>query len=70
MSETRPNFAVKKCLNDTLRQLGLKQTIFIKERDFKYASIRGARRMLMKEGIVLEVSQKGLIGETRVTRLA
>ena len=31
MSEMRPNFAVKKCLNDTLRQLKPKQTVFIKE---------------------------------------
>lgn len=70
MRETRPNFAVKKCLNDTLRQLKPNQTIFIKERDFKYPSIRTAKYQLLKEGIVLEVSQRGLIGETRVTRLA
>ena len=70
MSEMRPNFAVKKCLNDTLRQLKPKQTVFIKEKDFKYSSIRTAKYLLLKEGIVLEVSQRGLIGETRVTRLA
>lgn len=70
MNPEQPNFITKKSLMATLRALPVGKPVVIKEKDFRYSSLRTARYVLRKEGIMLEVSQKGMIGETKVTRLS
>lgn len=69
MSTKQPNFILKKSLKDTLRAMDVGDVIRIKNKDFKYNSIRTVMYQLREEGIEITVSQKGLIDETQVTRL-
>lgn len=60
---------MKKSLKGTLRTMKVGDVIRIKNRDFKYNSIRTVMYQLRNEGIELKVSQAGLIDETEVKRL-
>jgi hypothetical protein len=62
-------FKTKILLKDTLRELPVKGTIAIKNRMFKTATIRTAANKMKKEGFIFEVSDKGRIDDTIVTRL-
>lgn len=64
------NFEVKKTLTGTLRKMKVGQTMRIKNRDFKISSARSSKDRLKKEGIIIKVSEEGLIDEYDVTRLA
>lgn len=46
------------------------QTMRIKNRDFRISSARSSKDRLKKEGIIIKVSEEGLIDEYDVTRLA
>lgn len=63
-------FVTKKTLTETLRRMKVGQTMRIKNRDFKYSAVKTAKNRLKKEGIDIKLSEKGMIDECEVTRLA
>lgn len=62
-------FITKKSLIDTIRGLKVGERMRIKSKDFKFASVRTAKYVLRKEGIDINVSEKGMIDECEVIRL-
>ncbi len=64
------NFEVKKTLTGTLRKMKVGKTIRIKNKDFRITSAYSSKNRLKREGIIIDISQKGLIDEYDVTRLA
>lgn len=67
MVETK--FKTKILLKDTLKDLPVKESMTISNRTFKTATIRNAANSLKREGFIFEVSDKGRIDDTVVTRL-
>lgn len=65
----KANFKTKKSLIDTLRFLKVGECVNIANKDFKFCSVRNAKYQLRREGIEIDVSERGLIGECKVTRL-
>lgn len=63
-------FVTKRTLTETLRRMKVGQTMRIKSRDFKYSAVKTAKNRLKKEGIDIKLSEKGMIDECEVTRLA
>lgn len=63
-------FVTKKTLTETLRRMKVGQTMRIKNRDFRITSAYSSKNRLKREGIIIDISQKGLIDEYDVTRLA
>lgn len=64
------NFVTKKSLIETLRRMRVGERVRIKEKDFKFSSVRTAKYVLKKEGVDIDVSVAGLIGECEVVRLS
>ena len=63
------NFVVKKSLIGTLRMMQVGETMRIKRREFKTSAVRTAKERLKGEGIIIKVSEAGMIDECEVTRL-
>lgn len=64
-----PNLAVKYSLIGTFRNMKPGTTITVKEKVFKWASARSAKYILRKEGIDIAISNAGMVGEWKATRL-
>lgn len=62
-------FVCKKNLTETLRRLKKGDSMVVKNRDFKMGSGQAAKRALEKEGIILRISEKGMVDEWLVERL-
>lgn len=62
-------FKTKILLKDTLRSMSVNGEIAIKNRMFKAATVRTAATALRAEGFLFEVSDKGRLDDTLVTRV-
>ncbi len=63
------NFVTKKSLIGTLRELKVGEKMRIKNKDFKYCSVRTTKYLLEKEGIIINVTERGMIDECEVERI-
>lgn len=66
----KTNFVTKKTLTETLRRLPIGGEITIKTRDFKFSSAKTAKYNLRREGIEIDLTEKDMINEYKVTRLS
>lgn len=62
-------FVCKKNLTETLRRMKKGDVMVIKNKDFKPCSGQAAKMALKKEGIILRISEKGMVDEWLVERL-
>lgn len=62
-------FKTKIVLKDSLVGMSVGDTLTIKNRQFKSTSIRTVATRLKNEGYIFDVSDKGRIDDTVVTRL-
>lgn len=62
-------FVRKKNLTETLRNMKVGSSMIIKNRDFKPNSGQAAKRKLKQEGIIIDITEAGMIDEWKATRL-
>lgn len=62
-------FVMRPSLLETLRQMRPGDSMVVKCRDFKYSSGRTAKYKLLKEGIILNMTEAGMVDEWKVTRV-
>ena len=56
-------------LTEGLRMMQIKSQVYIPTKDAKIVVIRNATRRLESEGMLFEVTERGLVGETLVKKL-
>lgn len=63
------NFVTKKSLTETLRRMRPGEEMIVKNKEFKYSSGRTAMYSLKREGIVLKMTEKGMVDCWKVERI-
>lgn len=61
-------FVCKKNLTDTLRKMRIGDSMIIKNKDFKPSTGQAAKRRLKKEGIIIEITEAGMVDEWKAIR--
>lgn len=64
----RSIFVKKISPTETMKRIGVGQSVLIKTRDIKRSSLESAKRRLNQQGYSFTVSEEGLIDEVKVTR--
>lgn len=62
------DFVSKKNLTETFRQMKIGDSKIIKNKEFKPGTGQAAKRRLKKEGIIIEITEAGMIDEWKATR--
>lgn len=65
----RMKYIVKKSLTDTLATLPLNSPQIIKTKDFKVSAARSAKYRLKRKGIIIDITEDGMIDEYQVMRV-
>lgn len=63
------NFVTKKSLTETFRRMRPGEVMIVKNKDFKYSSGRTAMYNLKREGIMLRMTEKGMVDCWKVERI-
>lgn len=63
-------FVSKKNLTETFRNMKRGDSMIIKNKDFKPFTGQSAKRRLRKEGIIIEITEAGMVDEWKATRVS